>query len=262
MPISVKYNIGVPKHDKEGRIITWEFEKFYLVAVYVPNSGSNLKWLDYRCNEWDIDFRNYLKSLELKGKPVILLGDLNVAPLDIDVYNPQGYEKYPWFTAEEKCSFAFLKNLGFIDTFREKYPGKIRFSFWDVRSNMRRENKGWRLDYALVSKSIYGSVVDSEIHTDIWGSDHWPISLTVDLSLIDIEEFKQDINWDDILDDEKSDMNFDDDEEEKINEFQYEHSEDFKLNEIINEDNLNNSEIQIKEDDIDKEIYSYETPSE
>ena len=261
IPLSVKYNIGISKHDKEGRTITCEFEKFYLVAVYVPNSGSTLKWLEYRCNEWDVDFRNYLKSLELKGKPVILIGDLNVAPLDIDVYNPQGYDKYPCFTAEEKWSFDTLKNLGFVDTFREKYPGKIRFSFWDVRSNMRRENKGWRLDYAMVSKSIFPVVVDSEIHTDIWGSDHCPISITLDHSQIDLEEFKQEINWNDILDDDKSDMNFDEEEEDEINVYEYEHSEDFKLNEINNEENILNI-VEEKEEKINQEIFSYETPSE
>ena len=170
--MSVKFDIDSPKHDKEGRTITCEFEKFYLVAVYVPNSGSSLKWLDYRVNEWDVDFRNYLKSLEMKGKPVVLIGDLNIAPSDIDVYNPQGYERYPCFTPEEKSSFESFKKLGFVDTFRMKYPGKIKFSFWDVRSNMRRENKGWRLDYAVVSKYMCPSVLDSQIHTEIWGSDH------------------------------------------------------------------------------------------
>ncbi|CAI2359653.1 unnamed protein product [Moneuplotes crassus] len=215
IPLSVKYDIGIPKHDKEGRTITLEYEKFYLVAVYVPNAGSSLKWLNYRVAQWDVDFRNYLKSLELKGKPVILMGDLNVAQLDIDVYNPQGYDRYPCFTEEERTSFSMFKNLGFIDTFREIYPGKIKFSFWDVRSSMRKENKGWRLDYAIVSKSIFPAVVDSEIHTDIWGSDHCPISLTFDQSYIDLDDFKEDINFDENDSDDKSEMDFE--EEEKIN---------------------------------------------
>jgi exodeoxyribonuclease-3 len=258
VPLSVKYDIGVPKHDREGRTITLEYEKFYLVAVYVPNSGVALKWLEYRVNEWDVDFRNYLKSLELKGKPVVLVGDLNVAPLDIDVYNPQGNDKNPCFTEEERCSYASFKSLGFNDTFREKYPGKIKFSFWDVRQNMRKENKGWRLDYALVSKNVLPWVSDSQIHCDIWGSDHWPISVTIEHELIDVDEFREEMNCDE-LESEKSEMNFSDDEIlSPDNNLQCDFDPNSGSNEELSENWADNT---IEENEANKEnIQEYQTP--
>ena len=265
IPISVTYDIGTPKHDQEGRTITWEFDRFYLVAVYVPNAGSKLKWLEYRTTEWDVDFRNYLKGLELKGKPVILVGDLNIAYLDIDVYNPAEYERYPCFTPEEKASFNTFQSLGFVDTFRHIYPGKVKFSFWDVRGNMRRDNKGWRLDYAIVSEAILNSVLDSEIHSEYWGSDHWPISITLDLSKIDLKAFNEAINWDDILNDDKSDMDF---EEDKLDmDFGFEDIDENDSNEEIpkkpddtlQRENEENFEEAHSDRDNDS-VYSYETP--
>lgn len=190
-PISAKFDIGIPKHDKEGRTITLEFEKFWLVAVYVPNSGATLKWQDYRTDEWDLDFRCYIKSLEQSGKPVILIGDLNVAHQEIDIYDPKRNENMACFTPEERQSFANFINMGFCDTFRELYPGKIKYSFWDIRDKSRKENKGWRLDYAIVSKQILPCIKESEIHNDYWGSDHCPISLTFDSEMIDLGEFQE-----------------------------------------------------------------------
>lgn len=190
-PVDVKFDIGVHKHDKEGRTITLEYEKFFLVGVYVPNSGATLKWQEYRTNEWDLDFRAYLKGLERKGKPVIVCGDMNVAHQDIDIFDPKRNEKMACFTKEERQSFANFIKMGFVDTFRELYPGKIKYSFWDIRDKSRKENKGWRLDYFLVSRGMMNAVVDAEIHNDFWGSDHCPVSLTIDVTKIDLKEFRE-----------------------------------------------------------------------
>ena len=188
-PISAKYDIGVPKHDKEGRTITLEFDKFFLVASYVPNSGATLKWQEYRTDEWDLDFRCYIKSLEQKGKPVVLIGDMNVSHKEIDNFDPKRNENQACFTPEERQSFTNFLSLGFCDTFRELYPGKIKYSFWDIRDKSRRENKGWRLDYAIVSKGLMDHVLDSEIHNEYWGSDHCPISISLNLKAIDLNKF-------------------------------------------------------------------------
>ncbi len=211
-PISVKYDLGIHKHDKEGRTITLEFNKFYVVGVYVPNSGATLKWHDYRCNEWDLDFRAYLKDLERRGKPVILCGDMNVAHQEIDIFDPKRNEKMACFTKEERQSFSNFTKMGFIDTFRELYPGKIKYSFWDIRDKSRKENKGWRLDYIMVSKQIKDTLIDADIHNEYWGSDHCPVSMTLNETMIDLEEFRemQKLTASQGDDDDKSDLDMDD----------------------------------------------------
>ena len=209
-PLNVIYDIGTPKHDREGRTITLEFEKFFLVGVYVPNSGATLKWHEYRCNEWDLDFRAFLKGLERKGKPVLLAGDLNVAHQDIDIYDPKRNESMACFTPQERQSFSNFMRMGFMDTFRDMYPGKIKYSFWDIRDKSRKENKGWRLDYMIISRHAIHSIVDSEIHNEYWGSDHCPVSCTVDTTKIDLEKFGEAIN---VADNDES--NEDDDDEER-----------------------------------------------
>ena len=142
----------ISKHDKEGRLLTAEFHGFYLVAVYVPNSGEGLKRLDYRTKEWDKDFEKYLKELD-KKKPVILTGDLNVAHQEIDIYDSNGKQKISGFTPEERRNFTeLLENNRFVDTFRHFYPTEKKFSFWSTRGNMRPKGLGWRLDYFVVSQ--------------------------------------------------------------------------------------------------------------
>jgi exodeoxyribonuclease III len=213
-PISVVYDIGIAKHDREGRTITLEFDKFFLVGVYVPNSGATLKWHEYRTNEWDLDFRAYLKGLERKGKPVVLAGDLNVAHQDIDIYDPKRNEQMACFTPAERQSFSNFVRMGFTDTFRELYPGKIKYSFWDIRDKSRKENKGWRLDYVMISNSAMHAVKDSEIHNEYWGSDHCPVSMTLDATKIDLKQFTEDLknHTEEYAEDEerKSDLDMED----------------------------------------------------
>ena len=154
-PISVTHDIGIDKHDREGRVLTMEFDKFYLVSCYTPNAGEGLKRLQYRVGEWDKDFFKYLQSLEDNGKFVILTGDLNVAHKDIDIYDTKNKHKNPGFSPEERRSFGdFLKNQKYVDTFRNLYPSTQKYSFWTVRfQNLRLQNKGWRLDYFLIKDS-------------------------------------------------------------------------------------------------------------
>jgi exodeoxyribonuclease III len=171
-PVRVIYDLGIPKHDKEGRTITSEFEKFYLITSYVPNSGMKLDRLDYRVTEWDKDFQQFIQDLEATGKPVVLCGDLNVAHGDIDVHNPKGLKKCAGFTNQERESFGKFLDLGYIDTFRHFYPTEQKFSFWSAKTKAREADKGWRLDYFVTSKSMIDSVKDSEIHSDFMGSDH------------------------------------------------------------------------------------------
>lgn len=192
-PLNVVYDIGTPKHDREGRTITLEFEKFFLIGVYVPNSGATLKWHEYRTNEWDLDFRAYLKSLELKGKPIILAGDLNVAHQDIDIYDPKRNEQMACFTPPERQSFSNFLRMGYTDSFRYQYPGKIKYSFWDIRDKSRKENKGWRLDYVVISKWLDKNIKEAEIHGEYWGSDHCPVSLTIDVQNIDLLGFQEQV---------------------------------------------------------------------
>lgn len=176
-PVSVKFGLGIPDHDGEGRLITIEFDTVYLVAGYVPNSGQKLERLSYRVQQWDPSLSSYLKDLE-KKKPVIFTGDLNCAHEEIDIYNPDGNHKSAGFTDEERTSFEdnFL-NRGFVDTFRQQHPKAVGYTYWGYRQGARPGNKGWRLDYFLVSDSITDKVYDSYIIPDVNGSDHCPIGL-------------------------------------------------------------------------------------
>ncbi|XP_019429109.1 PREDICTED: DNA-(apurinic or apyrimidinic site) lyase, chloroplastic isoform X1 [Lupinus angustifolius] len=180
-PLSVRYGLGISDHDSEGRLVTAEFDTFYLICGYIPNSGDGLKRLSYRVTQWDPSLSDYLKELE-KSKPVILTGDLNCAHEEIDIYNPAGNKRSAGFTDEERKSFAtnFLSR-GFVDTFRSQHPGVIGYTYWGYRHGGRKTNKGWRLDYFLVSESIADKVHDSYILPDVAGSDHCPIGLVIKL---------------------------------------------------------------------------------
>ncbi|KAL9237938.1 hypothetical protein vseg_012429 [Gypsophila vaccaria] len=178
-PLSVKYGLGIPDHDTEGRLVTAEFDSFYLLCAYVPNSGDGLRRLSYRTTEWDPSLSCYIKELE-KSKPVILTGDLNCAHQEIDIYNPAGNKRSAGFTIEERESFEknFLSK-GFVDTFRKQHPDVVGYTYWGYRHGGRKFNRGWRLDYFLVSESIADKVHDSYILPDVLGSDHCPIGLVL-----------------------------------------------------------------------------------
>lgn len=175
-PINVSYGIGISEHDNEGRVITAEFEDFYLVTAYIPNSGRGLTRLEYR-QVWDKDFREYLKELDNK-KPVILCGDLNVAHKEIDLANPKTNTKTAGFTKEERQDFTELLEQGFVDSFRHFYPNKTKqYSFWSYMRNARAKNVGWRLDYFVVSERLVPKLSDSLIRMRVKGSDHCPVVL-------------------------------------------------------------------------------------
>lgn len=175
-PISVQYGIGVEEHDHEGRVITLEFDDFYMVTVYTPNSQDELKRLDYRM-QWETDFLIYLKKLEEK-KPVIFCGDLNVAHKEIDLKNPKTNRKNAGFTDEERGKFSEVLEAGFIDTFRYFYPDVEEiYSWWSYRFSARAKNAGWRIDYFCVSESLKDRLQDAKILTDVLGSDHCPVEL-------------------------------------------------------------------------------------
>lgn len=177
-PVSVSYGIGIEEHDKEGRVITLEFTDWYLVNCYTPNSQNELQRLPYRMT-WEDAFLEYLKSLETK-KPVILCGDLNVAHREIDLKNPKTNRKNAGFTDEEREKISKLLESGFTDTFRYFYPDMTDiYSWWSYRFRAREKNSGWRIDYFLVSKSLNEKLIDAKIHTDILGSDHCPVELTI-----------------------------------------------------------------------------------
>ena len=177
-PLNVAYGIGIEEHDKEGRVITLEFEDFYMVTVYTPNSQSELKRLDYRM-KWEDDFRNYLKDLDSK-KPVIVCVDLNVAHKEIDLKNPKTNKKNAGFTDEERNKFSKLLESGFIDTFRYFYPEKENiYSWWSYRFKAREKNAGWRIDYFCVSERLKERLENAFIHTEVFGSDHCPVELTI-----------------------------------------------------------------------------------
>lgn len=179
-PIGVTYGIGIEEHDQEGRVITCEFEDFYFVTVYTPNSQNELKRLDYRMR-WEDDFRAYLKVLDEK-KPVVVTGDMNVAHAEIDLKNPKSNRKNAGFTDEERGKFTELLDAGFIDTFRYFYPDQEGiYSWWSYRFKAREKNAGWRIDYFLTSPSLKENLQDAKIHTEILGSDHCPVELTLDL---------------------------------------------------------------------------------
>lgn len=179
-PLSVTYGMGIDEHDHEGRIITLEMEKFYLVTVYTPNSQDGLRRLDYRMR-WEDDFRAYLLKLD-ENKPVIVCGDLNVAHEEIDLKNPKTNRKNAGFTDEERAKMTTLLKAGFTDTFRHFYPDMEGiYSWWSYRFKAREKNAGWRIDYYLTSKSLDPKLVDAKIHTEIYGSDHCPVELTLDI---------------------------------------------------------------------------------
>ena len=177
-PLNVIYGMGIEEHDQEGRLITLEFEDFYMVTVYTPNSQSELKRLNYRM-KWEDDFKKYLKELD-KKKPVVVCGDLNVAHKEIDLKNPKTNRKNAGFTDEERNKFTELLNAGFIDTFRYFYPTEENiYSWWSYRFKAREKNAGWRIDYFCASKDLENNLVSADIHTQILGSDHCPIELVV-----------------------------------------------------------------------------------
>ena len=175
-PLSVTYGLGIEEHDKEGRVITAEFEDFYFITVYVPNSQDELKRLDYRM-QWEDDFLKYVKKLE-KKKPVIYCGDLNVAHQEIDLKNPKSNRRNAGFTDEERGKMTDALGSGLIDTFRFFYPDQTEiYSWWSYRFRAREKNAGWRIDYFICSDSLKERLLDAKIHTEIFGSDHCPIEL-------------------------------------------------------------------------------------
>lgn len=179
-PLQVTYGLGMEDHDHEGRVITLEMEKFFLVTVYTPNSQDGLKRLDYRMT-WDDDFRAYLKKLD-QTKPVLVCGDLNVAHKEIDLKNPKTNRMNAGFTDQEREKFQQLLDAGFIDTFRFFYPEQTNiYSWWSYRFKAREKNAGWRIDYFLASASLSDKLKGAKIHTEIYGSDHCPVEVTLDI---------------------------------------------------------------------------------
>ena len=175
-PLSVAYGIGIEEHDHEGRVITLEFEDYYLVTVYTPNSQDGLRRLDYRM-QWEDDFLAYIKSLDEK-KPVIYCGDLNVAHQEIDLKNPKTNRKNAGFTDEERAKMTTVLSSGFVDTFRYFYPdAEDIYSWWSYRFRAREKNAGWRIDYFIVSERLKDRLENASIHTEIFGSDHCPVEL-------------------------------------------------------------------------------------
>lgn len=178
-PLSVSYGIGIEEHDKEGRVITLEYDNFYLVTCYTPNSQNELKRLPYRM-QWEDDFREYLKTLDAK-KPVVLCGDLNVAHNEIDLKNPKTNRKNAGFSDEERAKMTELLGSGFTDTFRYFYPdAEGIYSWWSYRFKAREKNAGWRIDYFITSKRINDKLKKAAIHTDVLGSDHCPIEVDIE----------------------------------------------------------------------------------
>ena len=174
-PLNVSYGMGVEEHDHEGRIITLEYDQFYLVTCYTPNSQTELKRLDYRMT-WEDDFRKFQKSLDAK-KPVIICGDLNVAHEEIDIKNPKTNRRNAGFTDEEREKMTILLNDGFTDSFRYLHPDEVTYSWWSYRFKAREKNAGWRIDYFLVSNRIKEQITEAKIHTEIMGSDHCPVEV-------------------------------------------------------------------------------------
>ena len=179
-PLKASYGIGIEEHDHEGRVITLEFESFFMVCVYTPNSQEELKRLDYRM-KWEDDFRAYLTGLD-KKKPVIVCGDMNVAHKEIDLKNPKTNHNNAGFTDQEREKFTLLLEAGFTDTWRHFYPDlEGVYSWWSYRFQSRQRNTGWRIDYFLTSNSLKNRLKDAKIHTDILGSDHCPVELDIDI---------------------------------------------------------------------------------
>ena len=179
-PLSVKYGIGIEEHDKEGRVITLEFDKFFLVNIYTPNSKRELERLDYR-QIWEDEIRKYLLDLN-KIKPVIMCGDLNVAHKEIDLKNPKTNTHNAGFTIEERNKMTELLDAGFVDTFRYLYPDRIdSYSWWSYMRKAREKNVGWRIDYFIVSEDIKNKIKEASIYSEIMGSDHCPVGLEIDI---------------------------------------------------------------------------------
>lgn len=179
-PISVKYGLGIDRHDTEGRLITLEFENYYFITCYTPNAQDGLKRIEYRM-DWEDCFREYLKELDSK-KPVIFCGDLNVAHNEIDLKNPKSNKGNAGFSDEERGKFNELIKSGFTDSFRYLYPDLAgAYSWWSYRFNARKNNAGWRIDYFLVSDRIKDNISDSKIHSEIFGSDHCPVELLIEI---------------------------------------------------------------------------------
>lgn len=178
-PLSIKYGIGIDEHDHEGRVIALEYDKFYIVTVYTPNSQDGLRRLEYRM-KWEEDFQAFLHKLD-ENKPVIVCGDMNVAHQEIDIKNPKTNHKNAGFTDEEREKMTILLNNGFIDSFRTLYPEQVTYSWWSYRFHARENNTGWRIDYFLTSERIKENIEDAKIHTEIFGSDHCPVELDINL---------------------------------------------------------------------------------
>ena len=178
-PITVKYGIDIEEHDKEGRVITLEFEKFFMVTVYTPNAKRELERLEYRV-KWEQDFRKYLEELR-KVKPVVICGDLNVAHKEIDVKNDKANRGQAGFTDEERREFNNLLDLKYIDTFRKFYPEEERFTWWSYFGKAREKNVGWRIDYFVVSDELESNLKDAKIYDQILGSDHCPVGLEIEI---------------------------------------------------------------------------------
>ena len=179
-PLSVKYGIGIEEHDKEGRVITLEFEKFYMVDIYTPNSKRELERLDYR-QVWEDEIRKYLLKLN-ETKPVIMCGDLNVAHKEIDLKNPKTNRGNAGFTDEERNKMTELLDAGFVDTFRYLYPDKEeQYSWWSYMGRAREKNVGWRIDYFIVSEDVKEKIIDAKIYPEVMGSDHCPVGLDISI---------------------------------------------------------------------------------
>ena len=180
-PLSVAYGLGIPHHDQEGRVITLEYEDFYFITVYTPNSQNELRRLDYRM-EWEDDFRAYVCALK-KQKPVVICGDLNVAHTEIDLKNPKPNVKNAGFTPQEREKMTTLLSAGFVDTYRHKYPDKLgAYTWWSYIGGARSRNAGWRIDYFLVSEPLIDRVANADIYDEVMGSDHCPVGLTLELN--------------------------------------------------------------------------------
>lgn len=178
-PLAVTYGIGIEEHDHEGRVITLEYDKFFLVTVYTPNSQEELRRLDYRMT-WEDAFQAYLHQLDAK-KPVIVCGDMNVAHQEIDLKNPKTNRRSAGFTDEERSKMTQLLSNGFTDTFRTLHPEQITYSYWSYRFRAREKNAGWRIDYFLISDRLRPQLKGASIHTEIYGSDHCPVELDIDI---------------------------------------------------------------------------------
>lgn len=179
-PLSIVYDMNIDEHDQEGRVIAAEYENFFLVTVYTPNSGEGLRRIDYR-EKWDEDFTYYVSSLNDK-KPVIICGDLNIAHKPIDIARAKAnYNKSAGYTQREIDGFGKLLNAGFIDTFRQLHPEEIKYTYWNQMFNSRAKNVGWRIDYFLTANTISGKIVEAEIYNEYFGSDHCPIGLKIDI---------------------------------------------------------------------------------